>query len=128
MSYHEDERKTRLRCYLILASVIIFFLLFKISQLLTDIEPFMAYEEITNGCLAHDVAKGNLLMGIFDYQAKVYSGGTLITGFFAIPFFLFFGQSIISLKLVPLLFGTFILALWFNFIKDAFGLRSALFF
>lgn len=128
MSYYEDERKKRLRSYFILVSVIIVFLLFKLSQLLTDIEPFMAYEEITNGCLAHDVAKGNLLMGIFDYQARVYSGGTLISGILTIPFFLLFGHSIISLKLVPLLFGILILALWFNYLRDAFGLRTALFF
>jgi len=109
-------------------SVLAVFCLLKITQLLTATESFIAYEETTNGCLANDILSGKLLMGIFNYQAYPHSGGTLIYGLIAVPFFALFGKSIISLKLIPLIFSLITLALWFKIIEKYFDSLMALIF
>jgi len=109
-------------------SALLLFLIVKLSQLLTDIETFIAFEELTNGCLPKDLLNGNLLMGFFDYQAYPHSGGTLISGLLTFPLFLLFGANLISLKLLPLLFAFFTLLIWYKIIDEHFGYAAALIF
>jgi 4-amino-4-deoxy-L-arabinose transferase-like glycosyltransferase len=103
--------------YSILAILIICFLLLRLSLLLTDIKHLEMDEEAVCGVLANDVMSNNIKLSTLDYQHMPYCGDTLIVSFFAIPFFLIFGNSIISLKLIPLFFSLGTLILWYLFLN-----------
>ncbi len=89
----------------ILAILIICFLLLRLSLLLTDIKHLEMDEEAVCGVLANEVMSNNIRLSILDYQHVPWCGDTLVVSFVAIPFFLIFGNSIISLKLIPLCFS-----------------------
>ena len=103
--------------YYILAILIICFLLLRLPLLLTDINHVEMDEEAVCGVLAHEVMSNNIKLSILDYQHMPYCGDTLIISFFAIPAFLIFGSSIISLKLIPLCFSLGTLILWYLFLN-----------
>jgi len=103
--------------YYTLAILIICFLLLRLSLLLTDINHLEMDEEAVCGVLAHEVMNDDIKLSILDYQHMPFNGDSLIVSFFAIPFFLIFGKSIIALKLIPLCFSLGTLILWYLFLN-----------
>ncbi len=103
--------------YYILVILIICFLLLRLSLLLTDINHLEMDEEAVCGFLANEVMNNNIKLSILDYQHMSYCGDSLIISFFAIPFFWIFGNSVISLKLIPLCFSLGTLILWYLFLN-----------
>ena len=55
-------------------------------------------------------------MPLLDYQAYPHSGGTLVAGILTTPLFMLLGPSLISLKVLPLLFSLGTLLLWYFFL------------
>jgi len=82
--------------------------------------------ELFNGTIAREILKGGK-MPLFDYHADPYAGGTLITGILAVPFFILFGSSYFSLKLVALAFSLGSLIVCFILLNKHFGLKAASF-
>lgn len=103
--------------YSVLAILIIFFLALRLSIVLTDTKQIEMNEETVCGVLAHDVINHHIRLPILDYQHVEWCGDTLIVGFLAIPFFWILGDSIISLKLIPLCFSLGTLILWYLFLN-----------
>ncbi len=116
----------RLKNYLLPGILIALFLVLRLSLLLTDHAPIDFKEEAACGVLAHDVLSHQRLWHFFDYQFFRHAGATLVNAVVAIPCFLVFGQSIIALKLIPLLFSLGSLILWYLFLRKYFN-RSVAF-
>ena len=74
---------------------------------------FFGVEELARGVLAHDIISGNKLLPLYTYQIDHYSGGSLVVGVLAAPFFWILGPSVFALKLVALLFFTVTLMIWY---------------
>lgn len=114
------------RRYLILL-LGLFFLIFRLAVLFTALDELYEEEELYRGTIAREIVQGPLipLWEYLDYQVEYFPGGTLVVGMLAVPFFMLFGQTYISLKLVGLLFalGTFIV--WFLFLDKFFNRRAA---
>ncbi len=110
---------------LVLSSV---FLILRLAVLFSQIDNLYEEEELYRGTIAREIIQGPLipLWEYLDYQVEYFPGGTLVVGVLAVPFFLLFGQTYISLKLVGLLFalGTFIV--WFIFLDKFFSRRAAI--
>lgn len=81
-------------------------------------------EELYRGAIAKEIITG-LKMPILNYQADHYSGGSLVVGALAAPFFLLFGTSLFALKLAPLSIALGTLVLMFVFIRRYFGTAAA---
>lgn len=102
--------------YFILTILILCFLTIKLSLLFTEIKHIDMNEETVCGVLANDVINKHLRLPLLDYQHVEWCGDTLVVGFLAIPFFLIFGNSIISLKLIPLFFSLGTFTIWYLFL------------
>ena len=116
---HNQEKR-------ILLIFVILFLILRLLIILTDISQIWNFEELYAGGLAHGIITGPLIKPISNYQQSPWEVGHLLGGFLAIPFFLLFGQSLVSLKLLPMAFslGTFVV--WFLFLKKFFSPKAAL--
>ena len=123
MNLERKERK-----YIFLIGIISLFLFLRLSLLFTNIDEIFAYEERTNGCITKDIVSGKVKMPLYDYQAYPHSGGTLVSGILTAPFFFLFGPSLISLKLLSLLFSLGTLILWYKFLDEYFSRSIALLF
>jgi len=91
-------------------------------------------EERYNGTIALEVLNG-LKMPLFYYQHQPYAPGamfepyapgTVVVGLLSTPFFLIFGASYISLKIVALLFSLGSFILWYLFLCKFFNSRVAI--
>ena len=111
--------------YLILILLSIVFLLFRLPILFTSIDKIYDGQELYMGTIAKEVIEGRTLP-LFDYQWDRSKGGTLVAGILAIPFFLVFGQSYFSLKLLALFFSLVILVLSYLFLWKFFDRKVAL--
>ena len=111
----------------ILILLVILFLTLRLSVLFSYMDKLYEEEELYRGTIAREIIRGPLIpLGEYlDYKVEYFPGGTLVVGILAVPFFLLFGPSYISLKLVGLMFslGTFIL--WFFFLDKFFNRRTA---
>lgn len=110
----------------ILAGFLFLFLALRFLTLLTAVEWVFDWEELYRGTIAKEILSG-LKMPLWDYQADVYSGGSLVTGFLAAFLFKISGPSLFALKCVPLFFAAASLAVTFLFMKRFFGMRAACF-
>jgi len=81
-------------------------------------------EELYNGTITKEILAG-LNLPLFDYQYTPHNGGTIIVGILAIPFFILFGDSYFSLKLVALGFSLLTLVILFTILKSYLDLRYA---
>jgi 4-amino-4-deoxy-L-arabinose transferase-like glycosyltransferase len=118
------DNKRRFYLWLFLALFVIsriFFLLYAHPQFFWD-------EELNRGALAKAIIDGKLIKPLFEYQMDHYSGGSLVVGLLAVPFFLLFGPSSFSLKLVGLTFFTATLLVWILFLRRYFNDKVAFFF
>ena len=83
-------------------------------------------EDLVRGTLAHDLIHG-LKVPFWDYLADHYSGGSVVVGLLAVPFFLVFGSTLFALRLVAILFSLAVLLVWYAFVARNFDSRAALF-
>lgn len=81
-------------------------------------------EEEIRGTIAREIIHG-LRMPFFNYRADNYSGGSLVVGIISVPFFIFFGENLIALKLTALLIFTLSLILLYLFCEKFFNRRVA---
>lgn len=104
------------------------FLIFRLAVLFTAIDELYEEEELYRGTIAREIIQGPLipLWEYIDYQVEYFPGGTLVVGMLAVPFFMLFGQTYISLKLVGLLFALGTVIVWFIFLDKFFNRRSAI--
>jgi hypothetical protein len=121
----QKDDKQKLLCLWVLVGV---FVLSRIIFLLFVYPNFFWTEDVYRGALANEIISGKLNRPIFDYQVDNYSGGSLVVGFLAVPFFLFLGPSIFALKLVGVSFFTASLIVWFLFCLGFFNFKTAIFF
>ncbi len=112
----------------ILSGLIGLFLIFRLAVLLSYSNRLYELEELYRGTIAKEVIHGPLmpLWEYLDFKVEYFPGGTLVVGILAVPFFLLFGPTYVSLKLVGLLFalGTFVL--WYLFLDKFFSRRIAI--
>lgn len=116
------------RTYPALLILVLVFLTLRLAVLFSYLDKLYEEEELYRGTVAREIIRGPLipLWEYLDYQVEYFPGGTLVVGILAAPFFMLFGQTYISLKLVGLLFalGTFIV--WFLFLDKFFNRRAAI--
>ena len=110
--------------YFILIFLSTLFFLLGLSVLFTSMYKLYDEEELYIGTIAKELIEGPILP-LFDYQAYRIQGGTLVSGILAVPFFLLFGQSYFSLKLLALCFSSATLVLWYLFLCEFFNRRVA---
>ncbi len=105
-------------------SLTAFFFLSRFLLILWGIESVWHYEELEQGYIAIEFLSG-LRAPLMNYQADPYTGGTLLTGLMAIPFFNLFGPTLFSLKLLALTlsFGSF--SLMYALMKYCGGRKTA---
>jgi len=120
MALKDNLRKSKLFLWIIL-----FFLLSRLVVLFSAIDELYNSEDLAMGVVAKEVIKGASLP-LFEYQYLHYSGGTLVVGLLAAPFFLLFGPNYLALKLVPLLFSAATLAAFFLLAYEFFNRRTAI--
>lgn len=111
--------------YFILVFLFALLLLVRLPVLYTSIYKFYDPQEMYTGTIAKELIEGPIFP-LFDYQALHHKGGTLIAGILAVPFFLLFGQSYFSLKLLAVFFSFATLALWYLFLAEFFNKRVAM--
>ncbi len=109
---------------------ILFFILSRLALLLFPADKICSGylnlngEEQIRGTIARELIQG-LKMPFFNYRADNYSGGSLVVGIITVPFFLLFGQNIISLKLTAVTFSALILIFFYLFCDKFFNRRVA---
>lgn len=109
---------------MILTGLCLLFLTIRLTVLLSAGSYAFEVEELYRGAIAKEIITG-LKMPFINYQADHYSGGSLVIGALAVPFFLLFGTSLFALKLAPLSVALGTLILMFLFIRKYFGLPAA---
>ncbi len=82
-------------------------------------------EEGVRGILAKHILEGNNTQAHLSY-IHLYGLGSVVSSFMAVPLFLLFGVSTISLRLVPLIFSIGILVILFTFTNKFFSRKVAL--
>jgi hypothetical protein len=117
---HDREER-----YFYLLIVMAVYLLTRFVVLFTSLQSIFDSEDLAMGVVAKEII-GGARLPLFDYQYLTYSGGTLVVGLLAVPFFLLFGPNYFALKMVPLLFSAATLAVLFLFAWKYFNKRMAL--
>lgn len=111
---------------LILGGLIALFVGLRLLVLLSGGMHAFEAEELYRGVIGREIIDG-LKMPFWDYQADHYSGGSLLVGLAAAPFFMLLGPSLFALKLAPLLFALLTLIFLWGFMRRYFGLQAAVF-
>lgn len=111
--------------YITLAILIMLFVILRLLILFTSIDVVYFFEEFYKGTIAKDLIEG-LKMPFFDYQSDTFDGGSLLIGLLAVPFFVLFGQNLISLKLVAVCFYLGTMVLWYLFSDKFFNRKVAI--
>ena len=111
--------------YLILTGLVVLFLIIRLSILITSIDKIYFDDELYRGNIAKELIVGPAL-SFFDYQRSEYEGGSLVIGVLAVPFFLLFGETVLSLKLVALLFSLAAFITWYLFLDKFFHRWAAI--
>jgi hypothetical protein len=110
--------------YTALIILVAFYLLIRVLILFGSIDKVHLDEELFRGNIAKELVSGPILP-FFDYQRSEYEGGSLLAGLTAVPFFLLFGENLLSLKLAALSFSVLALILWYLFLDKFFHRRAA---
>lgn len=100
------------------------FLLLRFIQLFTSFNRFFNPIEPRCGYLAEDIIRGKIA-SLFDYLTYLETGGRIIVSILAIPFYISLGGSIISIKLIEILFWLASLIMWYLFCYKFFGKNTA---
>ena len=101
----------------VLSLLVFLFLFLRLSILLTDVKNIEMNEETVCGVFAHDLLHDDLKLPFHKYQHVEWCGDTLMDGVLAVPLFALLGESIVTLKLIPLFFSLGTLVLWYMFLK-----------
>ena len=104
--------------------VVLFILVWSIAALSFFYDTFQVRERHA-GLVAQHLIDSSLLMPLIHYQYHSEKGDALVTGILAVPFFLIFGNSYISLKLVGIFLGCLTVILWFIYANNFFGKSTA---
>jgi hypothetical protein len=75
------------------------------------------FEEGLRGLIAHEALLG-LPLPLLEYRADNYSGGSLVVGLLATIPFALFGETLLSLKMVPLAFGLIAMLTWVAALRE----------
>jgi hypothetical protein len=110
--------------YKYLLGLTLLYLAVRVTILFCAIDKVALDEELYRGNVAKELIAG-ASFPFFDYQRSEYEGGSLVTGVLAIPFFLLFGEKLISLKLAGLSIGAGLFMLWYLFLERFFSRRIA---
>lgn len=102
-----------------LAFLIFAFLSLRIIQLCTSLNRLYHPNELILGYLARDISINNSI-SIFNYQYPPDVGGQLIASIIFVPFYFILGNSIISIKLVEVLFWVASIIIWYLFCEKFF--------
>lgn len=84
--------------------ICVFGMMLKVALILFNINEFYDPEELSRGLIASELIRG-AAYPIFNYQIDSYSGGSLVIGLMAVPFFALFGESLFVLKIVSAIFS-----------------------
>lgn len=112
---------------IVFCSLILLFLISRLFLLFGGLEKLFYPDELYRGLVAKTIMEGNTHEALLEYQADDYAGGSLVVGILAIPFFYIFGESLISLKLVALVFSLTAMVLWYFFVKRYINYIAAIF-
>ena len=110
--------------YAYLIGLTLLYLLVRLLVLFCAIDRVTLDEELYRGNIAKELIAGPAFP-FLDYQRSQYEGGSLVCGILTLPFFLFFGEKLVSLKLVALSLGTGLFILWYLFLDRFFSRRIA---
>ncbi len=86
--------------------------LLRVVQLARHPELFLDWEELGRGLVARELLDG-MALHLLDHQMDPYAGGSLVMGILVTPFFVLFGDDVISLQLAAIPFiAITALAVW----------------
>ncbi|MCX6355716.1 MAG: hypothetical protein NTZ78_12570 [Candidatus Aureabacteria bacterium] len=108
-----------------LAILLLLFLATRLIILFFDFSSLTQLEELYNGTLAREMLRG-LFLPLLQLRYIEYQSGSLIVSFCAIPYFVIFGQSYVSLKLVALTFSAGTFTIFYLLLRNYFSQRTAL--
>lgn len=109
--------------YFTLAILVVFFLIIRFLILLSSVAYIIYDDELGIGMLAKEIIRGPA-MPLFEY-ADNYRWGGLVIGTLAAPFFILFGESLIVLRSVAMLFSLATLILLYVFLYKFFDKKTA---
>lgn len=116
---------SRKNTIIILSSLVLLFLAFRLAMIFTSIDHEFFEEELFRSNIAKELISGPLLP-FFDYQRSEYEGGSLVAGLVIVPFFLLFGPTLLACKYAGLLFSTAALLSWILLLYRFFPKRVAI--
>ena len=114
----------KVKIRIILFCIVIFCLSVKLPIIFTSTAKLFHAEETFTGVIAKELLLGPS-QGIFEYQHPPIFGGVLFSGIITVPFFILFGDSIVSVKLVTFIYFISSLCLIFLLFKRFFNLKMA---
>ena len=100
------------------------FLTFRVFVLLLGVESLYHAEELHYGTVAKELLSG-LRLPLVEYRLDDNHGASIITGIFAVPWFLLLGPNVIALKLVSLTVALGSFVLLYRLCHRHFGARTA---
>lgn len=118
------DKRLFFKKYITLVFIILLALLTKLSLILFAIDTISTRrgEDLIVGTIAKELIDGPAFP-LLDYQKAGYENGLIVEGILAVPFFLLFGDSLFSLKLVALTFLLSIVIVFYFFLFRYFGWR-----
>ncbi len=112
--------------FLSLAAAAACFLALRLAGIFGGAEFYAWPEEMVRGTLGRELMTG-LQRPLWDYQADLYDGGSLVSGGLAFVFFKIMGPSWLALKFSALVFPLASLILLMIFLNRFFSLRAAVY-
>ena len=83
-------------------------------------------DETPTGNVAAALSSGSLVMPWQAYQFKPFAGGTVLEGLLAAPFYARWGDSLLALRMAPLIFCILTMIVWILFVNRLFSRRAAI--
>ena len=111
--------------YLPLFALILFFLAIRLLILFSGVDNLIYHEEIDIGTAAKIQIDG-ISPTLISRHANNYRWGGIILGILTVPFFLLFGDSLVVLRAVPMLFSLGTLVLLYLLLFNFFNRRAAI--
>ncbi len=109
------------------AFLVLLFLVTRLVLLYVNIDSVYDEEEINSGTLTLMFVEGEIPS--FDIvQYEPYHGGYVLSAILAVPFYLLFGPTVISFKMVALCYGVSIIIVAWYLLKTTFRAETALLF
>lgn len=100
------------------------FIVSRFALILWGLESVFHYEELEQGYIAVEILSG-LRARLIDYQVDEYTGGTLFMGILAVPFFVIFGPTLFSLKVLAFCISVITFSMVYFILRRLFGGTAA---